>query len=196
MAAGHPRQRSDPRVLSSVELALRPVRRPGPLELLWCWRWELAITALIGGQSWLIAASPAGLIGLSVTAGAGLVAGTALLCWPPARHCITGWAWCVITPHRVRTGCASAWVQSRDGRLPVVVSAAPTARGERVRLWCRAGITAADLDAARDVLAAACWAAEVRVEPGRRYAHLVTLHVIRDSAPERKRPAPFGSNCS
>jgi hypothetical protein len=64
--------------------------------------------------------------------------------------------------------------------------------GERVRLWCPAGITAADLIAAREILAAACWATEVRVSPGIRYAHLVTLEIIRNSHPERTEPTPHG----
>ena len=104
-----------------------------------------------------------GLIGLAAVSGAGLAAGAALLCWPPARKRIVAWAWCVITPHRVRAGCVNAWVQTRSGRLPIIWSATPTDYGERLRLWCPAGITAADLIAASEVLAAACWAAEVRV---------------------------------
>jgi hypothetical protein len=68
----------------------------------------------------------------------------------------------------------------------------PTDYGERVQLWCRAGITAADLFAARQVLAAACWATQVRVIPGVQYAHLVTLEVIRNRYPERTRPTADG----
>jgi hypothetical protein len=51
--------------------------------------------------------------------------------------------------------------------------------GERVALWCRAGITAGDLQAARDVLRAACWARDVRVVPCPRYADIVVLEVVR-----------------
>jgi hypothetical protein len=96
----------------------------------------------------------------------------------------------VITPHRVRAGCVNAWVQTRSGRLPIIWSATPTDYGERVRLWCPAGITAADLIGASEVLAAACWAAEVRVDADTRHAHLVTLAVIRNSHPERTGPTP------
>ena len=52
-----------------------------------------------------------GLIGLAAVSGAGLAAGTAALCRPPARKRIIARAWCVITPHRVRVGCVNAWVQ-------------------------------------------------------------------------------------
>jgi hypothetical protein len=193
MPAGRPHGPNDPSLMSSLETAVREARRPGPVELIWNWRWELGILAGLGAPSALIAIS-IGLIGLAVTAGAGLAVGTAaLLCWPPARHWIIARAWCVITPHRVRAGCVNAWVQTRSGRLPIILATNPTDYGEEVRLWLRAGITAADLLAARDVLAAACWAMEVQVIPSARHAHLVTLEVIRTDHPERVRPTPQAS---
>ena len=131
-------------------------------------------------------ASDFGLRGLIAATGAGLAACAALLCSPPARRWLVARAWCVITPHRVRKGCAHAWVQTRSGRLPVIVSATPAAYGERVRLWLRAGLTAADLEGASDVLAAACWATEVRVVRNTSYAHLVTLEVVRGNHEERE----------
>jgi hypothetical protein len=185
MAAGRPQGPVDPSVLSSVEIALRPVRRPGPAELIWCWRWEIGIPAAIAGLAWLIAAGPAGIPGLISAAGAGLAAGIALLCWPSTRRWITSRLWCIVTPHRIRTGCVYAWVQTRDGQLPIVIRTTPEPYGERVRLWLRPGITAADLSAASDTLAVACWAAAVRVIPDRRLAHRVTLEVIRNTAEER-----------
>jgi hypothetical protein len=190
MAAGRPHGQNDPSLMSSLEAAVREIRRPGPVELAWNWRWELGILAALAGPSALIA-SEVGLIGLAVTAGAGLAAGAAtLLCWPPARQWIIARAWCVITPHRVRAGCVNAWVQTRSGRLPIILATTPADYGEQVRLWLRAGITAADLYAAREVLATACWAMEVEVIPSARHAHLVTLEVIRTGNPERARPTP------
>lgn len=191
MAAGRPRRRNDPSVMSSIESAVREVRRPGPIESCWNWRWELGILAITAGLSAAVAAS-VGVTGLAVAAGAGLVAAGALLRWPPARTRIIARAWCVITPHRVRVGCVNSWVQTRSGRLPIVISTTPTEYGERVQLWCRAGVTAADLFAARHVLAAACWASEVRVIPSLRYSHLVTLEVIRHQHPERTELTPRG----
>jgi hypothetical protein len=83
-------------------------------------------------------------------------------------------------------------VQTRRGRLPIILYTVPTDSGERVCVWCRAGITAADLIAARHVLAGACWATEVRVIPSPRYAHLVILEVIRNPYEERAVPTPNG----
>ena len=191
MASGRPRRPNDPSVMSSLESAVREIRRPGPLESCWNWRWELGILAATAGLGGLIAAS-LGLIGLAAAAAAGLAAIGALLCWPPARTRIVAQAWCIITPHRIRAGCVNAWVQTRRGRLPIVMYTAPTDYGERVQLWCRAGITAADLFAARQVLAAACWATQVRVIPSVQHAHLVTLEVIRNQNPERTRPTAVG----
>jgi hypothetical protein len=191
MASGRPRRPNDPSVISSLESAVREIRRPGPIESCWNWRWELGIGFTIAGLAGLMAAI-FGLIGLAAAAGAGLAASSALLCWPPARKRIVAQAWCIITPHRIRVGCINAWVQTRRGRLPIVMYTVPTDYGERVQLWCRAGITAADLFAARQVLAAACWATQVRVIPSVQRAHLVTLEVIRNRHPERTEPTPQG----
>lgn len=191
MPAGRPHGRNDPSLMSSLESALTHARRPGPIELAWRWRWELAILASFASLAAFIASS-VGLIGLAVASGAGLAAGAALLFLRPARRRLIAVAWCLITPHRVLAGCANAWVQTRSGRLPIILATTPAAYGERVWIWLRAGITAADLNAARDVLAAACWAAEVHVVPSPGHAHLVTLQVVRISHPERVQPTVQG----
>jgi hypothetical protein len=187
--SGRPRQPNDPNVISSLESAVREIRRPGPFERAFNWRWELGIAGAIAGVAWIIAAG-LGLVWLAAAAGAGLVAIGALLRWPPARKRIVARAWCIITPHRVRVGCLNAWVQTRSGSLPVILATTPADFGERVHVWCRAGITAADLLAANDILAASCWATEVRVIPSARYAHIVTLEVVRDHHAERPAPSP------
>ena len=178
MASGRPRRPNDPSIMSSVETAISSVSRPGPLGRLWHWRYELALMAglplaalAIGytlGLGWLIA--------MAATA---LAVMGAVLAWRPARRWLIARAWCVITPHRVRTGCVHAWVQTRDGRLPIVLYTAPADFGERVMLWCRAGITAGDFEGARDILRAACWASDVRVVVNDRRSHIVVLEVIR-----------------
>jgi hypothetical protein len=98
-----------------------------------------------------------------------------------ARKFVVARAWCIITPHRIRTGCAQAWILSRSGKIPVVLLTTRQPFGESLLLWCPAGTSADDLMAASEMLAAACWASEVRVRSDPRYAHLVTVEVIRRS---------------
>jgi len=120
------------------------------------------------GAAWLITIGAIAAIGLA-----------ARLAWLASRRRLIARAWCVITPYRVRAGCRHAGVQTPDGRRPGILYTTRAAFGERVALWCRAGITAGDLQAARDVLRAACWARDVRVVATARYAHVVVLEVIR-----------------
>ncbi len=183
MASGRPRQPNDPSIMASVETAMSTVARPALISRVWHWRYELGLIAgvVLGtvgigitlGPGWLIAAAAATMAVLA-----------AALSWPPSRQRIIARAWCVITPHRVRTGCAHAWIQTRDGRLPVVLYTVPAHFGERVWLWCRAGITAGDLEAAREILRSACWASDVRVVVKDRRSHIVVLEVIRRHPPE------------
>jgi hypothetical protein len=187
MAAGRPHGPVDPSVLSSIETALRPVHRPGLIERVWCGRWEIAILTALIALGWLFGAA-FGVIGLIAAAGAGLAASAGLLCWPPARHWIGARIWCIVTPHRIRAGCISMWVQSRDGRLPIIMRCTPQSYGERVRMWLRTGLTTADVAAARDALAVACMAREVRVIPDSKRAYMVTLEVVRRVVPERTEP--------
>jgi hypothetical protein len=118
----------------------------------------------------------AGLITIAAIALVGLAAG---LAWPASRRRLIARAWCVITPYRVRTGCRHARVQTPGGGRLGILYTTRAAFGERVALWCGAGITAGDLQAARDVLRAACWARDVRVVACPRYAHIVVLEVVR-----------------
>ncbi len=162
MTFGRPRRPNDPSIMASVETAVSTVVRPGPIARLWHWRYELGLIAgvLLASVSVGVILGPGWLIAMAAATAATLAGAMA---WAPARRRLTARAWCVITPHRVRTGCTHAWIQTRDGRLPAVLYTAPADFGERVWLWCRAGITAGDLEAARDILRSACWASDVRV---------------------------------
>ncbi len=178
MASGRPRPPNDPSIMASVEAAVSRVPRPGLFARLWHWRYELGLiagvllavvaTGYALGLDWLIAVAAATTAVLAVA-----------MAWPPSRQRIIATAWCVITPHRVRTGCTHAWIQTRDGRLPTVLYTTPAASGERIWLWCRAGITSRDLEAATEVLRAAGWASDVRVVVNDRRSHIVLLEVIR-----------------
>ena len=70
--------------MSSLEFTPCQVRRTGPIELAWHWRWELGTLIVTVGLSAVIAAS-LGVVWFAAAAGAGLAAVGALLRWPPAR---------------------------------------------------------------------------------------------------------------
>ena len=168
---------------------LRPPRRPGPLDLAWEWRWEAGTVSVVAFFSVLIVIS-LGTVGLIAAAGAGLAVVSTMMCWPPARRLIIARWWWLVTPHRIRLGCARGWVQTLDGRLPVIMSCTPADYGQRVSLWLPAGLTANRLRAASEELAAACWAAEIQVIRDPRRAHRVTLEVIRNLYLQGSLPYP------
>jgi hypothetical protein len=165
--------------LADLELALSDRPRPNPLVVLWRWRYEVGALAVIGVAGW----SGAGYIVLAVVAALG-----ALAMWPAARRVLIARAWCVITPHRVRTACAEAWIHSRSGKIPIVLWTSPRAYGERVALWCRAGTTAADLQAQQAMLATACWAEWVHVVPHSEHRQVVVLQVVRNGRGSAQAP--------
>ena len=165
-------------VLAELESRLWPGHRATMFGYLWWWRYELAIALGAPAASVLMVRA----VGAGPTAiGALLTLGVCWL-WPPARHAVVTAAWRILTPHRLRAGFVQARIHSRNGRLPTIIRTRRQSFGERVSLWCHAGITAADLRSARDILAAACWAADVRVSGDPRHTHLVTLDVIRRQA--------------
>ena len=94
---------------------------------------------------------------------------------PPWPDWLTPYAWQLITPHLLRSGLYHARIQNRSGRRPAIVRITRERFGERVRLWCPAGTSAEDLEAAAEVLRAACWAADIRVARDEHRSHLVTV---------------------
>jgi hypothetical protein len=121
------------------------VARPNPAVVAWRWRYELGLAAgLPAGILVLAHAVGTGWALAAVSALSGVLAG-----WPAARRLAIARAWCVITPHRVRTGCAQSWIHSRSGKIPIVLLTTSEPFGERVQLWCRAGTGPDDLDIGR-----------------------------------------------
>jgi len=169
-----PRPASTRQARAGLDYALGTVARANPFTAAWRWRWELAgVTAFAAVWLALDTLVAAGLTA-GVTAALGLAA-----CFGPGRRFLAARVWCIATPHRVRAGCVHAWIHSRYGKLPYVLLTRSQPFGERVYLWCRAGISAADFSSARKLLAAACWARDVQVSQHARYAHVVALDVIR-----------------
>lgn len=50
-----------------------------------------------------------------------IVVALTILCWPPLRRFAVDRAWCVITPHRVRAGCAEGLIYSGRGKIPIIL---------------------------------------------------------------------------
>lgn len=179
MRRGRAHRRSERRILAQLETGLGAGRRATVFGYLWWWRYELGIAAGLPATLILLIRA----LGARPTA-VGTLATIGVCCFcPPARHAVVTAAWRIITPHRLRAGFVQARIHSRNGRLPTILRTSRQPFGERVRLWCPAGITAADLRSARVILAAACWAADIRVSGDARHTHLVTLDVIRCGGP-------------
>ena len=159
---------------AGFEYAIGTVARANALAAAWRWRYELAAAAGLATM-WAI---------LGTTVAAALAAGLATVltlaaCTARGRRFLLARWWCIVTPHRVRTGCAQTWIHSRYGKIPIVLLTRRQPSGERVYLWCRAGTSAADFRSARKAFAAACWAKDVQVHRHARYAHMVALDIIR-----------------
>ncbi|MCA1603037.1 MAG: hypothetical protein LC776_15850 [Acidobacteria bacterium] len=163
------------RLLSTLHQTIVFRSRPNPIILVWRWRYEIA---LLTGLPLTLAAlvEAIGPNGAVLTA---TVLTTVLIGWSPARRQLAARAWCIVTPHRLRRGCAQAFICTHRGRLPAILWCAPKLYGEQVLLWCPAGVVAEDFIRARHVLASACYAAEIAVVTHPKYRHLVILGVIR-----------------
>lgn len=158
-----------------AELAreLATPRRPNPLLAAYRWRYELAAAVAI----------PVTLVALDQAIGPGwlgvLVVGLASMTWhwPAARRFVLARIRAVIVQHRLRTAFASARICTLNGRLPAILWTSPGSAEIRVWLFCPAGVDVDRIHAARGVLAAACFAADVTVTPHPRYPAVVALSV-------------------
>jgi hypothetical protein len=169
-----PYQYRDSRVPTDLRRLLS-VAAPNLLVAAWRWRYEIAlVSGLAAGLAAVISS-----FGAVPTITAVIVAALAILCWPPARRFAADRAWCIITPHRVRVGCAEGLIYSSQGKIPIILWTSHQAFGERVLLYCRAGTTVDDFVSARTVLATGCWAQDVAIFVDVRHTQLVTLDVIR-----------------
>lgn len=160
------------------ELRPRPVRRSllrSALGLVGRYLPELAVLGLV---LWTWAGTTAALgtwpAAFAWAAGVGL-----LVWWPTTRRGLIAAGGLALTRHRLHTVLVELRLSSRAGRLPLTLWMSPTPVGERVWLWCRAGLSAEDIADETDRLRAACVARDVRVMRDRRWSALVQLHVIR-----------------
>ena len=126
----------------------------------WRWRTELStLSGLAAAYIWLWIQLQAALFAGLVLAGfLGLVFGL-----PWSRRFTIARAWCVLTRHRFQRLCWESPLHTRAGRLPAVLWVRPTRVGERLFIWCRAGISAEDFEQHTGELRAACYARDARV---------------------------------
>ena len=164
----------------------------------WRWRTELTLvtflTAALIALSFIspvsfIAAGLASLIRITAApawvsnlvwglAELAVLAGTAAGI-PVTRRFVTARFWCVVARHRFQRLCWETRLHTRAGRLPAVLWVTPTKVGERLFVWCRAGVAAEDFARHTGELRAACYARDARVIRNERWSQLVTIDIIR-----------------
>ncbi|WP_326646758.1 hypothetical protein OG884_19190 [Streptosporangium sp. NBC_01755] len=155
----------------------RPSGRAGLLVRLWRWRTEIV---LLAAASTVLTA-----VALSFKEGhwwpSAVLACTSSV--PAASHYGRRWvsthAWCLISRHRIRRACAETGIHTRSGRLPAVLWITPSAAGEKALILARAGICAEDFEAFSAEIASACYARDAVVLRHRRWAHLLTVEIVR-----------------
>jgi hypothetical protein len=108
---------------------------------------------------------------------------------PVRRYLVRRW-WCVLSRHRARACFRTTWTMTYDGTLPYLLWSRPTPVGERIRVWLPAGLSVNDIDRVSDKLAAACWARACRIEPDRKRAASLVLHIVRRDPLETAAVAP------
>ena len=141
----------------------------------WRWRTELIVLGgLLAALYWLSCQITITWAALVVAAGLGIIFAV-----PQSQRFITRRFWCVLARHRFHRLCWEARLHTRAGRLPVVLWTRPTKVGERLTVWCRAGISADDFIAHSGELAAACYARDARVTRNPQRSQLVTIDIIR-----------------
>ncbi|WP_199431198.1 hypothetical protein [Qaidamihabitans albus] len=108
----------------------------------------------------------------------------------PARRYVTRRYWCVFSRHRARACFRSTWTMTYDGTLPYLIWSRPTSVGERIRVWLPAGLSVNDIERVADKLAVSCWARECRIEPSRKRAASLVVHIVRRDPLESAQLAP------
>jgi hypothetical protein len=164
-----------------------PYRRPSVITLAWRWRTEIAlIVALVGLEYGL--AQVMGLIsGVLVTVAAAEI----LYAVPATRRWIARRGWCLFTRHRLYSVFRETKTTTLKGRLPLIMRVSPTDYGERVVVWCRAGISVERLQGIESEIRDACMADEVDFQPVR--APCTQIEIVRrasKSQSKRRMPSP------
>ena len=141
----------------------------------WRWRTELlTLGGLLAALAWLSGQITIRWAAVVLAAAVGII-----FTLPWSRRFVIRRFWCLLARHRFQRLCWEARLHTRAGRLPVVLWTRPTKVGERLIVWCRAGLSAEDFSQHTGELAAACYAREARVTPNTAWSQLVTIDIIR-----------------
>ena len=173
-------RQSQTATVAALEQLLAVAGKPNAFLILWRWRYEFSLvvgTSLLAMGTVQRVGVHAVLVLIVPTVLAILVA---LLMSPGLRRLARAHAWRIITPHRIRVACRQARITGRNRKLPIILFTRRKHFGERVLIWCRAGIALPDFTNAQELLVTACWAADVQIKVHPRYGHLVTLDVVRN----------------
>lgn len=152
------------------------------LAAAWRWRYEIVVVSSLSAALTAAVISFGALLTVIATVIVVIGIALAILYWPTARRLAVGLVWWIITPHRVRVGCAEALIYSSRGKMPAILLTSRQAFGERVRLWCFGGTSVDDFINGREILTAACWAQDVAIFSDARHTRIVTLDIIRRPA--------------
>ncbi|WP_371781410.1 hypothetical protein [Streptosporangium subroseum] len=154
--------------------------RTSPLVRLWRWRTEIALLAAVvtavsavvlslGKGDWWPFLVLAGTVGAPAASSFG-------------RNWVIAHMWCLVSRHRIQKTCVETGMHTRSGRLPLILWITPTAVGEKALVLARVGICAEDFEAFSGELSSACYARRTEVARHRRWAHLITVEIIRREA--------------
>ncbi|MCW2890496.1 MAG: hypothetical protein JWL58_7358 [Streptosporangiaceae bacterium] len=174
MIGRHRREPEEPRFAQFLRALIRPAT-PSLLTVVWRWRYEIVL--VLGVPTGLICVSR--LVGPSPTAVAVTAILLSVVIWPGGVRASTDRIWCMITAHRIRVGFTETLIITLHGKIPIVLMVRAQPFGERVFVWCRGTLTPADMAEARERLAAACWATDVRVGQSLKHPNIAILDVVR-----------------
>src|SRR5262245_60354953 len=138
-----------------------------------CWRWRTELAAAFAlWVMWIHIGLARLLIGLGLAVVLVLTVG-------PVRRRVVARLACTLMRHRLHALFHADRLHNRRGQVPLILSVRPTPTGSQAVLWCRPGICVDDLTARMEEIAAACWARTSRITRSVRFAHVVTIELVR-----------------
>lgn len=152
---------------------LNPDHRPGLITLAWRWRTEIALIVALVGLEYVLA-QVMGLVGgvLVIVAAAEI-----LYAVPTTRRWMFRHARCVFVRHRLYSVFRETRTTTLKGRLPLIMRVSPTNHGDRVMVFCRAGISVEQLQKVKREICNASMASDIYFAPAN--APFAKMEIIR-----------------